>query len=97
MKSQIVTANRLDDGEVVYLAAAGVWSERLADARTAETEAEAEALMAQAMAAVAAARVIGPYPIPVARHGAVLVALGARERIRAAGPTVRTDLGKQAA
>jgi hypothetical protein len=86
---QAVTANRLDDGRVVYFTADDTWSEHAADAAVAEPE-TAAALLGRARAA--AATVIDPYPIEIAdeRPGRY------REQLRAAGPSVRRDLGKQA-
>ena len=43
MEHQLVTANRLHDGEVVYLSVDGGWSEDLQDARL-ESDADAEQL-----------------------------------------------------
>ena len=95
MADRIVTANRLDDGLVVYLNGAG-WSERIADARVARSEDAAAALLAQAEGPGQAVRVVGPYLIEVTREEAVPRPVSHREAIRALGPTVRPDLGKQA-
>ena len=86
---QAVTANRLDDGRVVYFTPEGTWSARAADAAVAEPEAAA-ALLGRARAA--AAPVIDPYPIAIADDRPDRF----REQLRAAGPSVRLDLGKQA-
>ncbi len=95
MVDRIVTANRLDDGLVVYLDGAG-WSERIDDARVARAEEDAAALLAQAEGPGQAVRVVDPYLIEVTREGAVPRPASHREAIRAQGPTVRPDLGKQA-
>lgn len=100
MADRIVTANRLDDGLVVYLngASGGAgWSERIDDARVARAEEDAAALLAQAEGPGQAVRVVDPYLIEVTREGAVPRPVSRREAIRAQGPTVRPDLGKQAA
>jgi hypothetical protein len=94
---QMVTANRLIDGEVVYLDAAGDWSERAEQGQVAATKDQAEALMAEAAAAVARRKVVAPYLIEVSEQGGRFAPVRLREQIRAAGPTVRRDLGKQAA
>ncbi len=94
MADRIVTANRLSDGLVVYLNGAG-WSERIEDARIAGDDASAH-LLAEAEAPEQAIRVVGPYLIEVACEGAVPRPVSHREAIRALGPTVRPDLGKQA-
>jgi hypothetical protein len=99
MADRIVTANRLSDGLVVYLCGAGwgaAWSERIEDARIARAEEDAATLLAQAEGPGQEVRVIGPYLIEVAREGAVPRPVSHREAIRAQGPTVRLDLGKQA-
>ena len=95
MADRIVTANRLSDGLVVYLNGAG-WSERIEDARIAGDDAAADGLLARAEGPGQELRVIGPYLIEVAREGAVPRPASHRETIRALGPTVRPDLGKQA-
>ncbi len=96
MADKIVTANRLDDGLVVYLNGSG-WSERIDDARVARAEEDAAALLAEAEGPGQAVRVVGPYLIEVTcDEGAVPRPVRHRETIRARGPTVRPDLGKQA-
>lgn len=92
----VVTANRLDDGAVVYLTAAGSWSKWLDDGEVAATEERGAELLGLAAALVAARQVVDPYLIPVAREGAVIRPLSQREIIRSKGPSIRLDLGKQA-
>ena len=95
MADKIVTANRLNDGLVVYLNGAG-WSERIEDARIAGDDAAADGLLAEAEGQGQEIRVIEPYLIEVALEGAAPRPVSYREAIRAQGPTVRLDLGKQA-
>ncbi len=95
MADKIVTANRLDDGLVVYLNGAG-WSERIEDASIAGDDAAADGLLAEAEGQGQEIRVIEPYLIEVALEGAAPRPVSYREAIRAQGPTVRPDLGKQA-
>ena len=90
MADKIVTANRLDDGLVVYLNGAG-WSERIEDARIAGDDVAADGLLAEAEGPGQEIRVIGPYLIEVAREDAAPRPVSNREAIRAQGPTVRTD------
>jgi hypothetical protein len=92
MTTEIVTANRLNDGLVVYLDGAGGWSERIAEARVAQGGEDAAALLALAEEPEHAVRVVGPYLMEVALDGAVPRPTSNRERIRALGPTVRTDV-----
>ena len=87
MTINILTANRLADGAVVYLNVNGVWSEDLQQAATA-TKAQESALQARADRAVAACEIVEPYFIPVDTIGGRLQPGSQRERIRAAGPTV---------
>lgn len=97
MTLNVATANRLGDGLVVYLAADGSWSERLAEGRVAADETVRAELEARAEAAAAAHFVIAPYLIEVRDEDGVMRPVQYREEIRARGPTVRPDLGKQAA
>ena len=83
----VVTANRLADGVVVWLAADGSWSPALAAAAVATNAEEAGRLLDVAHADESIA--VGAYPARV-----LLAADGTpepanlRERIRVAGPTV---------
>jgi hypothetical protein len=95
-KRQVLTANRLKDGEVVYLTVAGVWAEGMDAIRVADTKAEADALFEIGVKAEENQIVVGPYLFDVAIENNIAIPLGAREIIRTKGPTVRLDLGKQA-
>ena len=86
----VVTANRLLDGIVVYLAPDGSWTEDIARARLAETEEETKALEAEAAKAVAERRVVAVYPMQVALRDGAVDPLSVRERIRAAHRTTLT-------
>ncbi|MGA7457307.1 MAG: DUF2849 domain-containing protein [Methyloceanibacter sp.] len=86
----VVTANRLTDGIVVYLASDGSWTEEIGRARIAETEGEVAALEAQAAEAVKARVVVAVYPMDVALHDGAVDPLSVRERIRAAHRTTLT-------
>ncbi len=97
MTAKIVTANRLTDGLVVYLDEARAWSERVEDARVATRVEEEAALLEFAQGPTQAVLVVGPYLMDVAADGGVPRPVSNREVIRAKGPTVRPDLGKQAA
>ena len=93
---QALTANRLNDGIVVYLAADDRWSESLQDADVAEGKEAADALLARAAPSVDRNEVVEPYLFEVSREDGGIRAVSVRETIRQAGPTVRRDLGKQA-
>jgi hypothetical protein len=96
MTQEVFIANRLNDGLVVFLTAEGGWSEWIADAALVEAAAEKDRLTAIAAAAVDACRVVDPLPIEVTVTDGAVVPVRLRERIRAQGPTVHTDHGKQA-
>jgi len=86
---RIVTANRLADGSVVFLAEAGRWSPELSEAVAAPDEARLAPLLAEAERAVAAREVVGAYAAPVAiEPDGHIAPLGQKERIRAAGPSI---------
>lgn len=92
---KVLTANRLVDGEAVWYAADG-WRETLEGAKVA-TDKDGEArLEAIGAAAFASNEVLDVAVIDVSLVDGVIVPTRLRERIRAAGPTNRIDLGKQA-
>ncbi len=88
MALQMITANRLRDGAVVFLASQGRWVERFEDGRLANDETEAAALQQIAEAAVARADVVAPYLIEVSEQDGRLLPARYRERIRAEGPSI---------
>lgn len=90
------TGNRLLDGEVVWLGRGGAWVESVELAFLAQTEDERTAAAALASKADADNHVVEPYEIEATVEKGVVTPVGFREQIRAAGPTIRTDLGKQA-
>jgi hypothetical protein len=94
---QILIASDLRDGEVLFLGAAG-WVRDYAKARVARDKAEADALEAFGKAEIAANHVVDVYLADVAlsAEGAP-TPLHYREKMRIKGPSVRPDLGKQAA
>ncbi len=94
--SQIVIANRLTDGRVVFLADGESWASDVDDARVAEPGEGAEALLAEAQRLEAQQQVVGAELIDVEVDGGHVRPTKYREAIRAAGPTNRPDLGKQA-
>ena len=93
---QALTANRLTDGEAVWWSVAQRWSDSLADADVAREATDAARLEAIGKAEHAANVVVDVDLIDVEAVDGKIVPLRLRERIRAAGPTNRTDLGKQA-
>jgi hypothetical protein len=93
---KVLTANRLADGDVVFLTRAGDWNLDIDEAALALEPDAAKALEARGNEAVASNVVTGPYLFDAERRDGRVRALHIRERIRTLGPTVRTDLGKQA-
>jgi hypothetical protein len=87
----VVTANRLQDGIVVYLAPDGSWTEEIGRARIAETEDEVAALEARAAESEKAREVVAVYPMDVAVNGGTVDPLSVRERIRASHRTTLTE------
>src|ERR1700739_2937594 len=94
-RSSIVAANRLRDGQVVWFAPEGRWVEDIASAEVFDNgvieEASARARIFEEQRVVLDVYGVEldsahPRPVPVTE----------RERIRAAGPSVRPDLGQQA-
>lgn len=93
---KILTANRLTDGEAVWFARDGVWAESIDPSEVvADKDGEAR-LEAIGKAALDNNWVVDVNLIDVEVVGGAIVPQRLRERIRAAGPTNRTDLGKQA-
>jgi uncharacterized protein DUF2849 len=83
-----ITANRLDNGRVVFLDEAGGWTMDLADARFVTDGPELDDANAHAKAQHDARIVVDPYPIDIINLDGRPVPARIRERIRAEGPTV---------
>ncbi|MGE5259975.1 MAG: DUF2849 domain-containing protein [Actinomycetota bacterium] len=87
----VVTANRLTDGLVVYLAPDGSWTEEIDRARIAETEDETKVLEEEAAKDVKARKVVAVYPMEVAvNKDGTVDPLSVREKIRASHRTTLT-------
>jgi hypothetical protein len=95
---QVLTANRLTVGDVVYRDAAGGWTEHFSKAAIFTDADAAKASLEAAVSQDEPARLIlDPYLFDVAPdETGAHIPTSERERIRALGPTVRLDLGKQA-
>ena len=93
----VITANRLTDGVVLFRTADENWTEDFNRAAVqADPEATARAL-ARAKEDEASNLVVDAYAVPVEQRNGHVAPRALREAIRAAGPTTRRDLGKQAA
>src|SRR5688500_8202967 len=96
MMPQVLTANRLSIGQVVYWNGAKGWVAYLCDAEIL-SEDRAESVLKEAGArSVQEREVVNPYLFEVKVDGNSVIPVKTREAIRAAGPSVRRDLGKQA-
>lgn len=83
---QVASANRLVDGVVVFLDAAGGWTERLERAALARDKRSGEILLARAKAE--GFGVIDPFLVAVSEDDdGALEPLSLREKIRASGLT----------
>ena len=95
-KGQVMTANRLRDGDVVFLNRAGKWELAIDQAVLAQEPQAVAALEARAKDDEKSTLITGSYLFDAERMDGKIRASHIRERIRAQGPTVRIDLGKQA-
>ncbi|MCH6590426.1 MAG: DUF2849 domain-containing protein [Alphaproteobacteria bacterium] len=96
MALQVVTANRIGDGTVVYLTRVGGWSERITDGEVSRSDEERDTLMAVAQATAEIPEVVEPYLIDVVEEAGVIRPVRYREAIRAQGPPVHPAFGQQA-
>lgn len=96
MTLQVVTANRLRDGLVVYLAEGG-WVEEVGRAQVADNDEAAKALLAAGERAVAERVVVAPYLIDVKSEGGRVTPTRYREALRALGPSSHPEFGRPAA
>jgi nucleotide-binding universal stress UspA family protein len=98
MNFRAITGNRLRDGAVVFYSNDAGWVERLTDASLYEDKATTETTLAAAKAQAEKERLaVDVYAIDIQVEDGKRIPATIRERIRSLGPTVRIDLGKQAA
>jgi len=86
MKFEIISANRLSDGRVVYLTRDGDWSESIIDAHSVHSTEERGAVLAQAERSADDGIIVSPYLVSMVDDGGTLAPLRFRERIRLFGP-----------
>lgn len=84
---QMLTANRLKDGDVLYWKAGG-WVEALKDGDVFDDTARADAALAAAQSFVTGNVVVNPYLFDVRVENRTIHPVKEREIIRAAGPSV---------
>ena len=92
---QVLTANRLSDGMVVFLSGDGTWQSEIDSADIARTEEGAGALEARAAVFVRTNEIVDPYLIAVEESSAGLAPVAFRERRRIAGPSVQAVFNTQ--
>ena len=91
--AQVLTANRLREGDVVYLAEDGGWTTCLASALVVRDKQQEQDSLVAGERAVAALEVIGPYLMKIGLAAEGPLPLSQRERIRASrGPTSGSTL-----
>ena len=95
--SQVISANRLSDGIVVFRAKGGAWVEQLRDAEILADAAAVKAVLALAEQDVKANHVIEVAAFEVALNYGQVEPVHLRDKIRAKGPTTHPLHGKQAA
>ena len=93
---QVLTANLLRDGLVVFMTDGASWSPWIEDAAIVTNKEAALELEGRGNIAAKANVVVGPYLIDVIDENGRARAALIREHLRTLGPSVRLDLGKQA-
>lgn len=93
---KILTANRLLDGEVVWLGSKNTWVSDVNFASILESDEELEMALSFAEIAVSDRQIIEPYAVDVENTNGNIEPKSVKEKIRTKGPTTRLDLGKQA-
>jgi hypothetical protein len=88
----VLTANRLEDGIVVYRTADGSWVESIDRAAVARSAEEARALQEQGARDAGRNLVVDPYLAAVAEAGGRLLPARMRDRLRVDGPSVLGDV-----
>ena len=91
---QVITANRLRDGAVVFVGPSRAWVDRLAEAEVFTAVEASTAALQVAQKDEAANLVLDIYAIDVVERSGALKPVKLREAIRAQGPTVHPEHGK---
>ena len=92
---QMLTANRLESGDVLYRQGTG-WVLTLEEGDVYRDAAAADAALAVAQSETVRNTFVAPYLFEVRETGGRIVPVKEREIVRAAGPTVHPHTGKQA-
>ncbi|QFT33842.1 hypothetical protein FIV00_25330 [Labrenzia sp. THAF82] len=93
---KVITANRLLNGDVVWLGDNRSWVERITLAKVFEGKDEVADGLSQGAEGEKNQEVVGVYDMAVTVEEGVIVPVRLREKIRAAGPTTHPDFGKRA-
>ena len=88
--SQMIIANRLEDGRVVFMTGDAAWSDSINAGCLIFDEPESARLLDIALESERNCEVIDPYLIDVCEENGVRTPTSYREKIRATGPTVQT-------
>ena len=88
LTKNVISANRLGDGVVVFVGRDGGWVEGLKNARLFAHAEEAEKNLGAARASEAANLVVDCYAFAVKCEGPKITPVTLRDKIRAAGPTI---------
>ena len=91
---QVITANRLRDGIVVFVAPENRWVEQLAEAAIFVSVDASAAALRSAQKDELSNAVLDVYAIDVLERGGIVRPAKLREAIRAQGPTVHPEHGK---
>lgn len=91
--AQVITANRLFDGAVVYLSPKGDWVQQIEAAAVADNELAAAALTATGERSVQEQHVVAPYLIEVENTVQGVRPKRYREQLRASGPSIAYGTG----
>jgi hypothetical protein len=89
---QVLTANRLGDGAVVFLNFDGDWVATLAGVVIARSPDEARGLAARGHFDAGRNLVVDPYLVEMRELAGALVPLRQRERVRLDGPSILDDV-----
>ncbi|MDH3977501.1 MAG: DUF2849 domain-containing protein [Gammaproteobacteria bacterium] len=89
--TQVIIANRLGDGVVVFRGADNQWVESINDSLAIDNDAQAESLLNASQEDEVANLIIDPYLIEVTETDGQRVPTVYREAIRANGPSIQKD------
>jgi len=89
---QVLTANRLGDGAVVFLNFDGDWAQSLTGVVIARSPDEARGLEARGLFDARRNLVVDPYLADMREAAGALVPLRQRERVRLEGPSIVGDV-----